>query len=283
MIGKIIVEKYKILCKIGNVYIRELYLALGTNTNKQYALRVCSKSDMLYLDHYKKVLRVKEINHPSITQIIDIIENDDTYYIVYEYVEGNTLQEIVKGYGAQSEEDVIQWAKDIAYTLQYIHSLNPSIIFSDLNPRKIFLQPSGQIKLVGLDDISPFEMQKYCLPLDWEVYVTPGYCAPEGFVGDANEKSDIYSLGAIMNFLVTGISPEEPPYILLPIREVNPNLSSRLEYIIEKCTAPNPSERYQNCEELLYDLEGRTGPSNRPSFLERIRQKDFWRMVFRKK
>lgn len=86
-----------------------------------------------------------------------------------------------------------------------------------------------------------------------------------------------------MHFLVNGISPEEPPYILLSIREVNPNLSSRLEYIIEKCTVPNPSERYQNCEELLYDLEGRTGPSNRPSFLEKIRQKDFWRMVFRKK
>lgn len=75
-----------------------------------------------------------------------------------------------------------------------MHGLNPPIIFSDLNPRKIFLQTSGQINLVGLDDISSFEIQKYCLPLDWvwEGYATPVYCVPEGFVGDANEKSDIY-------------------------------------------------------------------------------------------
>lgn len=169
--------------------------------------------------------------------------------IVYEYVEGETLQEVVEKHGAQSEENAILWARNIAYALQYIHGLNPPIFYSDLNPRKIFLLPAGQIKLVGLDDISSSEMWKQHSSFDLEIYMTPGYYAPEGFARNANEKSDIYSLGVIMYFLVTGISPEE---------------------------------RYQNCEELLYDLEGRTGPSNFPTFWKSIRQKEFWKMVFRK-
>lgn len=283
MTGKIIAEKYEFLVKIKTSDIIELYLAMEIHNNRPYAIRIYPKSNIIHFDYYAKVLRTMEISHPNITQIVDVIEDETTYYIIYEYVEGETFQRVVEEHGAQSEQDVTMWAREIAYTLQYLHSLNPPIYFPDLNPRKILLCPSGQIKIVGLDDISSSEMWRNYSSFDLEIYMTPGYYAPEGLARNTSEKSDIYSLGAIMYFLVTGISPEEPPYILLPIREVNPNLSSNLDYSIEKCTASNPEDRYQNCEELLYDLEGRTGPSNLPTFWEKIRKKDFWKMVFCKK
>lgn len=94
------------------------------------------------------------------------------------------------------------------------------------------------------------------LKQDGCVLGTRGYAAPEAFYGVIDQRSDIFSLGMTMHHLVTGINPNTPPYETKPIREINSQLSSKLEAIIMRCIRPNPDERFQSCEELMKALEG---------------------------
>ena len=91
---------------------------------------------------------------------------------------------------------------------------------------------------------------------DTEIIGTRGYAAPEQFgeKGQTDARTDIYSLGVTLYHLVTGKNPAEPPYEIYPIRHWNPNLSSGLEWLIQKCTQLNPNDRFQSCAEVIYVL-----------------------------
>ena len=85
---------------------------------------------------------------------------------------------------------------------------------------------------------------------------TKGYAAPEQYGGcqQTDARTDIFGLGMTMHHLVTGVDPNQPPYETKPICQINPDLPKGLEYIISKCIQPNPDDRYQNCDELMDDL-----------------------------
>ena len=130
---------------------------------------------------------------------------------------------------------------------------NPPIIYRDMKPANIMLQPNGNIKLIDFGIAR--EYKEHNLE-DTVSLGTKGYAAPEQFggKGQTDQRTDIYCLGVTLYHLVTGKNPCEPPYEIYPIRYWNPNLSSGLESIILKCTRINPEERYQSCAELLYAI-----------------------------
>lgn len=258
-IGSIIDGKYKILNKIGQGGMSVVYLAMNERANKQWAIKEVRKDGVKDYDVVRQGLIaetdiLKRLNHPHLPSIIDVIDRDDTFLIVMDYIEGKSLDHWLKKDGAQPQEKVVEWAKQICDVLGYLHSRKPPIIYRDLKPANVMLKPDGQIMIIDFGTAREFKETSI---EDTSCLGTQGYAAPEqyGGHGQTDARTDIYTLGATMYHLLTGHNPSLPPYEMYPIRRWNPALSSSLEKIVLKCTQRNPNDRYQNCAELMYALE----------------------------
>ncbi len=258
-IGSVIDGKYKILNVVGKGGMSVVYLAMNERANKQWAIKEVRKDGMQSFEVVKQNLvaetdLLKKLNHPHLPSIIDVIDCDDTFLIVMDYIEGNPLSKALETSGAQNQDDVIEWAKQLCDVLGYLHSRNPPIIYRDMKPSNVMLKPDGNVMLIDFGTAREF---KYSSVADTTCLGTQGYAAPEQFGGhgQTDARTDIYCLGATMYHLVTGHNPATPPYEMYPIRQWNPMLSSGLEEIILKCTQRNPEDRYQSCAELLYALD----------------------------
>lgn len=258
-IGSVLDGKYKILNKIGQGGMSVVYLAMNERANKPWAVKEVRKNGVSNFEVVKQGLVaetdiLKRLHHPSLPSIVDIIETDGSFIIVMDYIEGRSLQDALKHYGAQQEEDVIEWAKQLCDVLGYLHKSNPPIIYRDMKPSNVMLKPDGNVTLIDFGTAREFKSNSVA---DTTCLGTQGYAAPEQFggQGQTDTRTDIYCLGATMYHLVTGHNPAEPPYEMYPIRQWNPALSSGLEEIILKCTQRNPDDRYQSCDELMYALE----------------------------
>lgn len=256
-IGKIIDGKYEILKQIGRGGFCTTYLAIDTRVNVVWAMKLFDKTmrdinSELREQILKEANMMKMIDHTAVPKVVDIIEDNTGIFIVMDYIEGETLDSIVKQCGAQPADKVIEWAKQICVVLGYFHSHNPPLIYRDVKPHNLILTTYGMVKFVDFGIMRAYKPNQ---ARDTCCLGTKGYAAPEQFGGSQTDaRTDIFGLGMTMFHLVTGIAPNEPPYKIKPIRSIDPNLPKGLEYIITKCTQPNPAERYQSCEELLTDL-----------------------------
>ena len=262
--GTVIDDKYEILKQIGEGGMSTVYLARNNRMNMQLAVKEIkndgSKSTEILLKGLEREANIlKDVDHPVIPRIIDIVKYADTICVVMDFIEGENLAEKLKEVGFFPQEDVIEWGLELASALEYLHSMNPPIIYRDMKPSNVMLKPDGGVKLIDFGTAKTYDIENNA---DTTALGTRGYAAPEQF-GDAqgrgiyktDARTDIYNLGATLYHMVTGKNPQEPPYEMVPIRQVNPLLSTGLEEIILKCTKPNPEDRYQSCSELIYALE----------------------------
>ena len=262
--GTILDGKYEILKEIGRGGMSIVYLARDNRLNKQWAVKEMkndgSKSTETLLKGLEREANIlKNVDHPVLPRIVDIINSRGTIYVVMDFIEGTNLGDVLKQEGAQSQEDVIEWGRQLASALDYLHSMDPPIIYRDMKPANVMLKPEGGVKLIDFGTAKEYTIENNA---DTTALGTRGYAAPEQF-GDAqgrgiyktDARTDIYNLGATMYHMVTGMNPCEPPYEIKPIRQWNQALSTGLEQIILKCTQPNPNDRYQSCSELLYALD----------------------------
>lgn len=259
-IGQIIENKYEILKRIGKGGMSEVYLAMDRNLNKQWAVKEIKKkardknNEVVIQSAIAEANMMKKLDHPCLPRIVDIIDRKNVIYVVMDYIEGEPLSKILEKYGAQPQETVIEWAKELAGVLEYLHMQDPPIIYRDMKPANVMLQPNGHIKLIDFGIAREYKEQNV---EDTVSLGTKGYAAPEQFggKGQTDPRTDIYCLGVTLYHLVTGQNPCEPPYELYPIRHWKPELSAGLESIILKCTQMNPQDRYSSCAELLYALQ----------------------------
>ena len=261
--GTIIGGKYELLKEIGQGGMSIVYVAMDTKLNKQWAVKEMKKGSEANADALLKAIQteaeiLKTVDHPVLPRIVDIVKENGSIFVVMDYIEGRTLAQVLTECGAQPQEKVIEWAKDLCSALHYLHSQNPPIIYRDMKPSNIMLKPDGTVKLIDFGTAKEWKEESQA---DTTALGTRGYAAPEQF-GDAkgrgiyktDARTDIYSLGATIYHIVTGKNPGEPPYVMKPIRQWNPELSSGLEKILCKCTMPNPEERYGSCVELMHAL-----------------------------
>ena len=248
-VGQIIDDKYEILTLIGQGGMSKVYLARDRRLNKQWAV-----NEVVVQSAIAEANMIKQLDHPSIVRIVDIIDNPDVIYIIEDYIEGETLNTILEENGAQPQELVIEWAMQICEALEYLHTRKPAIIYRDMKPSNVMLKPDGNIKIIDFGIAREYKEQSLA---DTVSLGTKGYAAPEQFggKGQTDARTDVYCLGVTLYHLVTGHSPCDPPYEIYPIRHWNPQLDPGLEAIIEKCTQLNPNDRYQSCAELLYALQ----------------------------
>lgn len=258
-IGSLVDGKYKILNKVGQGGMSVVYLAMNEKANKQWAVKEVRKDGVKDFEVVKQGLVaetdiLKKLNHPNLPSIIDVIDTDDSFIIIMDYIQGNSLNKALDEYGAQPQEQVITWAKQLCDVLGYLHSRTPAIIYRDMKPANVMLKPDGNVTLIDFGTAREFKERNLA---DTTCLGTVGYAAPEQFggMGQTDARTDIYCLGATLYHLVTGMNPCEPPYEIKPIREINPSLSSGFERIIQKCTQRDPNDRYQSAAELMYALE----------------------------
>lgn len=258
-VGDLIDGKYKILNEIGRGGMSTVYLAINEKANKPWAVKEVRKNGISNRELVKQSLMVeinllKKLKHKGLPSIVDIIDQQDNYLIVMDYIEGITLENIMQEEGVQPQEKVVDWAIQLCDVLQYLHTRKPAIIYRDMKPSNIMLRSDGSVVLIDFGTAREFKERHV---EDTTCLGTQGYAAPEQFggMGQTDERTDIYSLGATMYRLVTGHNPSEPPYEMYPITHWNPRLSTGLEGIIAKCTSKDPKSRYQSVQEVRYALE----------------------------
>ena len=148
-----------------------------------------------------------------------------------------------------TEKEVIKLGMDLSKALEYCRKLK--IIHRDIKPENIFVSRFGDFKLGDFGIAREYKEQSLA---DTTVLGTKGYAPPEQYSGQTDARSDIFALGMTMHHLLTGIDPRSGE-AYAPVRMWNPELSEGIELIIDKCVEPAPENRYQNCSDLLYDLE----------------------------
>ncbi len=126
-IGSLVDGKYKILSEIGHGGMSVVYMAINEKANKTWAIKEVRRDGVIDYEAVKQGLIVetdmlKKLNHPHLPSIVDVIENDDTFLIVMDYIEGNPLSRTLSEYGAQPQENVIEWAKQLCDVLGYLHT-----------------------------------------------------------------------------------------------------------------------------------------------------------------
>ncbi|WP_297521036.1 serine/threonine-protein kinase [uncultured Clostridium sp.] len=253
--GIIIEKKYQLIETVGKGGMGAVYLSKDLKLNTYWAIKVIKKNkdggNLLAEPNMLKMLQ-----HPMLPRITDISESDKYFFIVMDFVDGRTLESIAKETGAIKEAVVIEWAKQICNALDYLHNLKPNpIIYRDMKPENVMLTKEGSIKVIDFGIAREFKVDA---SEDTDYLGTRGYAAPEQYRisnSQTDARTDIYGLGVTMYRLLTDKTPDEPPYEIKPVREINKKLSEGIEHIVIKSTALDPSLRYKNIREMLYDLD----------------------------
>ena len=219
-LGTVLDGKYEILKKVGQGGMSIVYLAMDNRLNKQWAVKEIKNDGSKSVETLLKGLEreaniLKNVDHPVLPRIVDIINENGTIYVIMDFVEGKPLNEVLKAEGAQKQSDVIEWGRALASALDYLHSMNPPIIYRDMKPSNVMLKPDGSVKLIDFGTAKEYVIENNA---DTTALGTRGYAAPEQF-GDAqgrgiyntDARTDIYNLGATLYHLVTGNNPCAPP------------------------------------------------------------------------
>lgn len=274
-IGSIVDGKYKVLSKIGQGGMSVVYLALNERANKTWAIKEVRKDGVQDFATVKQGLIaetniLKGLNHKYLPSIVDVIDDHDTFLIVMDYIQGKSLNVILRESMEQEGypipvEDTISWGKQLCDVLYYLHTRQQPIIYRDMKPANVMLKPDGEISLIDFGTARVFKTGN---SEDTTCLGTPGYAAPEQYGGNGQSRpqTDIYCLGATLHHLITGRNPAATPFNFPKITQCRPTLLEEtprelrstllgLEMIIDKCTQYEIEDRYQSCAELKYDLE----------------------------
>lgn len=266
--------KYRILRPLGQGGMSTVYLAENVKLGTLWAIKEINKNSRIDILIEPNIL--KRLNHPALPRIFDIIEDEENIYIIVDYIDGTSLDVDLGRVGKYPEEKVIEFALEMCDVLNYLHNQKPNpIIYRDMKPGNMILTKDGSIKLIDFGIAREYKEES---SFDTVYIGTRGYAAPEQYgSGQTNERTDIYSLGVTLYHLVTGKSPNDPPYEIKSIRFYDSSLSEKLDNIINRCTRQDPNERYGSITELINDLEkaGRRGGKDSTDNI--IRKKEYAR------
>ncbi|MGG7179425.1 protein kinase domain-containing protein [Clostridium paraputrificum] len=255
LIGKVIEGKYEFIQSLGIGGMGSVFLVKDLKLGTFWAIKAIEKDDNKNANTnlLAEFDVLKKLDHPALPRITDIGEDEKYIYIVMDFVDGRNLSNILKYEEILSEENVVNYAKELCDVLAYLHGQRPNpIIHKDIKPANIMLTKEGRIKLIDFG-IAKEDNKEWD---DSLLLATSGYVSPEIVedVRNISQQSDIYSLGATMYHLLTGIKPKKNQIPLPLLKSINKNVSEGMEYIVAKATQVDLSLRYKNAEEFKIDL-----------------------------
>jgi serine/threonine-protein kinase len=266
------VGKYKILAPLGSGGFGTVYLAQDTWLDKKVAIKVPHRQQNLDLGellHEPRLLG--SLSHPNIVSVLTAEKQEGVFFIVMEYVAGETLEAIVAREGALELTRALDVTVQIANAVDYAHRQN--VIHRDLRPGNVLVNEQGLVKVADFGTSRVLEIAAH----GTTVIGSPPYMAPEQFHGKAVFASDLYSLGVTMYQMLTGDLPYETPSpadlarlmtgeLVTAPRVRNPKLPKAVNDIILRAMAPEIGARYQRASDLLGDVLalGREGRRRTP-------------------
>lgn len=208
------------------------------------------------LEQFKTEARIlSKLNHPNLPRVTDYFSDKSHHYLVMEYVEGDTLEALLKKQGSKpiSEIKVLNWGVQLCRVLYFLSIQRPKpIVFRDLKPANIMVTPQGRIKLIDFGIARFFKEEK---DQDTYIFGTPGYAAPEQYgTGQTDTRSDIFSLGATLHHCLTGADPNLNPFEFKSPRELNKRISVRTSEVIMKALSHDQEKRYQSAAQMKSDI-----------------------------
>jgi len=194
-----------------------------------------------------------KLTHPMLPKVWDYFSENNRYYLVMEYVEGDTLEDCLgKAKAPLPEAQVLKWANDLCEVLEYLHSQQPPVIHRDVNPRNIKITPEGKLKLIDFG-IAKLLMAGMSTGSAARA-VSPPYSPMEQYGAGTTPCSDIYALGATMYHLLTNQLPPDAPdramQDMRPLRKYNSGLSESTEHVVLKAMAEKATDRFQSATEM---------------------------------
>ncbi|MGA8643728.1 protein kinase domain-containing protein [Candidatus Binatus sp.] len=236
--GTVLQGRYKITRLLGGGGMGMVYLA----TDQRLANRPCAIKEMVdhFIDQAQRIEAneyfareadtLAQLKHQAIPAITDRFELANRHYLVMEYVEGRNLEEELAVRGEPLPEGlVIDIARQLCDVLSYLHGLVPPIIYRDMKPSNVMLNSNGRVVLVDFGIARLFKAARKGTMIG-----TLGFAPPEQYQGLVDPRSDTYSLGATLHYVLTGRDPEKfPPFSFPPVRELRPAVSSNLAGAID--------------------------------------------------
>lgn len=283
--GTVLRERYQVKQIIGQGGMGCIYLAEDLRLEG----RLCAVKEVEYdrglpkemleeAQHQfqREATVLARLDHPNLPKVSDFFSIDDSDYLVMDYVPGKDLRELMMEARQNDtflpEEDVLDWASQLADALSYLHSQDHPILHRDIKPSNVKLTPSGLVKLVD------FGLVKMLAPGEVTITILQGqgtalYTPLEQYGGDAghtDSRSDIYALGGTLYHLLTNEAPINvrdrflAPGSLTPIRQINPNVSVRTERAIHWALQLHPEDRPEDVNAFLKALFIEDAPITKP-------------------
>ncbi|MCR8641708.1 Stk1 family PASTA domain-containing Ser/Thr kinase [Paenibacillus sp. N1-5-1-14] len=275
MIGHTLGGRYEILELIGGGGMALVYKAQDLLLHRKVAIKILRQQyihDEEFIRRFRREAQsAASLSHPNVVSIYDVGQEEDTYYIVMEYVEGKTLNDLIKEKAPLQVEEAIGIASQISDALDHAH--HNEIIHRDIKPHNILIGRNGRVKVTDFGIARATTSSS--ITQTGSVIGSVHYFSPEHAKGtNAGEKSDLYSLGIVLFQMLTGKLPfrgENPISVALKHlqeevaspRSVNPLIPQSVENVILKALRKRPEERYQSAKQMLSDLETCLSPERR--------------------
>lgn len=248
--GQILQGRYCIISHVGQGGMGTVYQAQDLRLgNRLTAVKEFDPAQLPLSDRQATQLAFKQeaeilarLSHPGLTAVYDYFLENNKFYLVMEFVNGENLETIWMRQGRRlPESQVIAWAQQLCNVLTYLHYQQPPIIFRDLKPSNIMVQPDNQLKLIDFGIARHFDPQK---TRDTANFGTPGYAAPEQYgVSQSDPRSDVYSLGVVIHQLLTGHDPGTTPFTLPDITTFQVNVSPAVAQTVQQAVQTDPNRR----------------------------------------
>jgi serine/threonine-protein kinase len=266
MIGTVLSGRYKLEAKLGSGGMSTVYLARDTTLDRQVAVKVLHREMSEQEDQLQRFRQearaVAKLSHPNVVAVIDAGEDGGHPYIVFEYVEGETLKQKINRVGALDTQEALAYAIEVARGLTVAHARK--MVHRDIKPQNVLIDSEGRAKLTDFGISRQLEQDG--MTATGRVLGTTDYVAPEQAMGHAvDQRSDIYSLGVVLYEMLVGQVPfSAESQVGVAMKHVNeelpdvqqrrPELSAAAAMVVERSTAKDPAERYQQVGEMIDDL-----------------------------
>src|SRR5687767_2284997 len=250
------VGKYRILSPLGSGGFGSVYLAEDTWIDKKVAIKVPHRQNLDFGELLREPRLLASLSHPNIVTVLTAEKQDDVFFIVMEYVPGDTLEAVIERDGTLDLNRALDFTCQICNAMDHAH--RQGVIHRDLRPGNVLVTEQGMVKVADFGTSRFLEIAAH----GTTVIGSPPYMAPEQFQGKAVFSSDIYSLGVTMYQMLTGSLPYNTPApadlerlmrgeLTAPPRTRNAKIPKGISDIVMKAMSPDIASRYARASDLL--------------------------------